>query len=76
MQGFRATGTFRMGIADQPYAIELVAADEAAAREKVLSTLGSRYGVARRMVHVAKLEPLAGNEAEDPVVRHKLARGA
>ena len=41
MKAFRISGRFRMGRDWQPFSKELAAADEAAAREKLLSILGS-----------------------------------
>ena len=46
MKGFRVTGSFddvRQG--KQPYSVEIAAEDEAAAREQVVSTFGSKHKV-------------------------------
>src|SRR5947208_3243977 len=53
MKAFRISGRFRMGRAWQPFAKELAAKDEVAAREKLLSILGSQHGVPRKYVDKA-----------------------
>ena len=50
MKAFRTIGTFRAGKRNQPFTLDVVAADEDGAREKVLSNFGSRHGVPRRFV--------------------------
>src|SRR3989442_369556 len=52
MKAFRISGRFRMGRKWQPYSKELAASDEAAAREKLLSVLGSQHGVPRKYVEI------------------------
>src|SRR5438046_848212 len=56
MKAFRISGRFRMGRAWQPFAKELAAKDEAAAREKLLSILGSQHGVPRKYVTLAAVK--------------------
>src|SRR5437870_200835 len=52
MKAFRINGRFRMGRGWQPFSKELAAADEAGAREKLLSILGSQHGVPRKYVSI------------------------
>src|SRR5439155_1700160 len=53
MKAFRISGRFRMGRRWQAFSKELAAADETAAREKLLAVLGSQHGVPRKYVDKA-----------------------
>lgn len=76
MKPYRVEGHFRMGRVETPFTVETVAKDEADARERVLSTIGSRHGVNRRLVHVTKVTALAPDQVTDAVVQHRLAKKA
>lgn len=65
----RVTGTYRTLHHTQRFSTEVVADDEAAAREYMLSVIGSRHGVPRRLITITKIEPVAPDDIEDPVVR-------
>lgn len=67
---FRVTGSFRAAHHDQPFSKEVVADTEAAAREYMLSLIGSKHGAPRRLISVTKVEPVAADQVADPVVRH------
>ena len=45
VKAFRAVGTFRSGVKNQPFTIDVVADDEDGAMEYVYSNFGSRHGV-------------------------------
>lgn len=73
MKGFRVTGSFadvRQG--QQPFCVEVAAEDEAAAKEQIVSTFGSRHKVKRWQINVDKVEALADDQIEDPVVKYKV----
>ncbi len=73
MKGFRVTGSFddvRQG--SQPYCVEIAAEDEAAAKEQIVSTLGSKHKVKRWQVRVDKIEEIPNDEIVDHVVRYKV----
>lgn len=72
MKAFRVSGRFRMGRDWQAYSKELAAADEAAAREKLLSLFGSRHGVPRKYITIAKVEEVPKDQVEDQAVRYAL----
>lgn len=76
MKAFRISGRFRMGRAWQPFARELAAQDEAAAREKLLSLLGSQHGVPRKYVTIATVVEVPKDQIEDHAVRYALEIGA
>src|SRR2546421_11756544 len=75
MKAFRISGRFRMGRGWQPFSKELAAADEAAAREKVLSILGSQHGVPRKYVSIAGVEEVAKDQGKDHAVKYALEAG-
>src|SRR5438876_59616 len=76
MKAFRISGRFRMGRDWQPFSKELAAADEAAAREKLLSILGSQHGVPRKYVSIAGVEEVAKDQVKDHAVKYALEAGA
>lgn len=78
LQAYRVEGTFRPSrghAGTTPFGVEVTAADEAAARERVVSTLGSRHRVSRLGITIARVTALAPEQITDPVVRHALERG-
>ena len=72
MKAFRISGRFRMGRAWQPFAKEVAAADEAAAREKLLSILGSQHGLPRKYVAIAQVAEIPPDQVENQAVRYAL----
>src|SRR2546421_4799776 len=76
MKAFRISGRFRMGRGWQPFSKELAAADEAAAREKLLSILGSQHGVPRKYESIAGVEEVAKDQVKDHAVKYALEAGS
>jgi large subunit ribosomal protein LX len=70
MKAFRISGRFRMGRAWQPFSKELAAADEAAAREKLLSIFGSQHGLPRKYIAIAQATEVPLDQIEDHAVRY------
>jgi len=70
MKAFRISGRFRMGRAWQPFTKEVAAEDEAAAREKLLSILGSQHKVARKYIEIAKAAEVPSSEVQDHAVQY------
>ena len=73
MKGFRITGSFadaRQG--QQPFCVEVAAEDEAAAKEQIVSTLGSRHKLKRWQINITEIKELAPEEVEDHVVKYKV----
>ena len=71
MKAFRATGSFRAGKRDQPYSVDVVAANKDDAMERVLSNFGSRHRVTRRFVVIDDLSEIDPSESSAPrVVAH------
>jgi len=72
VKAFRISGRFRMGRNWQPFSKELAAKDEAAAREKLLSLLGSQHGVPRKYVTIATVAEVPKDQVEDHAVKYAL----
>lgn len=72
-KAFRISGKFRMGHITTPFSIETLGADEKAARDRVLSTIGSRHRVNRHQIWIEKVEPLTSEQVSDPVVEKKIS---
>lgn len=73
MKGFRVTGSFadaRQG--QQPFSVEIAADSEAAAKEQIISTMGSRHKVKRWQISISEIIELANDAIENPVVRYKV----
>ena len=71
MKAFRATGSFRAGKRNQPYSVDVVAANKDDAMELVLSNFGSRHRVTRRFVMIDELSEIDPSESTAPrVVAH------
>ena len=68
MKAFRTIGTFRAGKRNQPFTLDVVAADEDGAREKGLSNFGSRHGVPRRFVVIESIDGIKPSEPPEPGV--------
>ena len=68
VKAFRAVGTFRSGVKNQPFTIDVVADDEDGAMEYIYSNFGSRDGVKRRFVVVSSMNEINPSESTDPRV--------
>ena len=70
MKAYRISGRFRMGHDWQAYSKEVAADDEAAAREHLLSTLGSQHGVARKYIEISGVSEVPVAEVRDHAVKY------
>ena len=73
MRGFRVTGSFadaRQG--QQPFCVEIAADDEAAAKEQIVSTFGSKHKLKRWQINITEIKELAPEEVTDHVVKYKI----
>ena len=68
VKAFRAVGTFRSGVKNQPFTIDVVADDEDGAMEYVYSNFGSRHRVKRRFVVIEALSEIDPSESQEPKV--------
>lgn len=73
MKAFEVSGQFMASHKRwQPFAMEVAAADEDAAREKTLALLGSRHKVKRKSVRIGGIRSLKAEEVTDLLVKHLL----
>ena len=73
MKAFLITGTY----ADprqkqQPFSIEMAAEDEAAVKEKVLSTIGSKHKLKRWQISIKEVKELSPEEVTNHVVKYQI----
>jgi len=69
MKAFRAHGSYRAGKRDQPFSVDIVAADESDAMERILSTFGSRHRVTRRFILVDGIAEIDPSVSTAPLVQ-------
>ncbi len=74
MKAYRVKGEFLMKNVWQPFSKEVVGENEEAAKEKILSIIGSRHKVKRRFIKIAEIKELQKDEIEDPIVKYILER--
>ncbi len=73
MKCFRVKGTFaddRQG--QQPFNVEVAAESEEAAKEQIVSTLGSRHKVKRWQIKISEAKEVPNDQIEDQVVKYKV----
>lgn len=73
MKGFQVKGSFkdvRMG--DQPFAVEIAAEDVDAAKEQIVSTLGSRHKVKRWQITIDSITEVAPDDIQDHIVKYRV----
>lgn len=73
MKAFRVTGTY----ADarqvrQPFSIEMAAEDEAAVREKALSTIGSKHKLKRWQIDITEAAEIPASDVTSHVVKYQI----
>jgi ribosomal protein L20A (L18A) len=74
MKAYRIHGRFRMGRRWQAYSKEVAAESEAAAREHLLSVLGSQHGTARKYIEISAIQEVPLADVQDHAVRFTLER--
>lgn len=67
---FRVSGSFTQKHHRQPFSKEVVADTQAAAREQMLSLLGSKHAAPRRLITIDTVVELGTDQVQDPVVRY------
>jgi len=68
MQAYLVSGSFRMGESWTRFTNEIAANDEAGAREKIFSIIGSRHRANRREIKIESVKPISGDQITDLVV--------
>jgi Ribosomal protein L20A (L18A) len=72
MKAFRVIGSFADPRKRQPFSIEMAAEDEAAVRERALSTLGSKHRLKRRDIDITEIVELTPDQITNPVVKYDI----
>ncbi|AGB05171.1 ribosomal protein L20A (L18A) [Aciduliprofundum sp. MAR08-339] len=49
---------------------DVVAYEEEAAKEKIYSIVGSKYGIKRRLIDIKEIKEINPEESHDPMVRY------
>ena len=70
MRGYRAVGSFKDKNKTQKFNIEIAAEDLDSAKEKALSTLGSRHKLKRWEIDLESVTELTNEEITDSVVTY------
>lgn len=58
----------------QPFAKEVVSSSEPKAKEKILSLIGSKHGVKRRVINIKEVEEIPAEKVENLVVKYLLEK--
>ena len=72
MKAFLVTGSFADPRKEQPFSIEMAADDEAAVREKALSTIGSKHKMKRWQIKIDKVEEIPADQVQSHVVTYPI----
>ncbi len=71
MKAFRVTGSFADARAgQQPFTIEMAAADDVAVKEKALSTLGSKHKLKRWEIKIVEIVEIPADQITNATVRY------
>lgn len=75
MKVYRVTGLYSpKGKKWFKFTKDVVADEEDAAREKIYSIVGSKYGIKRRLIDIKDIREINPDESDDPMVKY-LIRG-
>jgi len=72
MKGFRAKGSFKDKRNRQDFTVEVAAENADAAKERVLSNLGSRHKLKRWEITIDEIVELAPADITDRLVQHEV----
>ena len=72
MKGFRAKGSFKDTRSRQVFTVEVAAEDMDAAKERVLSNLGSRHKLKRWEITIDEIVELAPADITDRLVEYEV----
>lgn len=72
MKAFRVVGSFADPRKRQPFSIEMSAEDEAAVKERALSTLGSKHKLKRWEIDITEITELSPDQVTNPVVKYEI----
>jgi large subunit ribosomal protein LX len=72
MKAFRVVGSYADPRKRQPFSIELSAEDEAAVRERALSSLGSKHRLKRWGIDITEITELTPDQVTNHVVKYDI----
>ena len=73
MKAFLITGAYAdPRMKQQPFSIEMAAEDEAAVKEKALSTIGSKHKLKRWQINIKEIKELSPEEVTNHVVKYQI----
>lgn len=72
MKAFRVTGNYADPRKRQPFSIEMAAEDEAAVREKALSTIGSKHKLKRWEIEITEVAEIPADQVTNHVVKYQI----
>ncbi len=76
MKVFRISGLYSpKGKNWLKFSKDVVAEDDEAAKEKVYSIMGSKYGIKRRLVDIKEVKEIKPEESDDPMVQYLMSGG-
>ena len=70
---FRVQGSFPSGLNIQHFTMDVLGTDEDAAKERLLSLIGSRHRANRRAIIIEEMKVIKPSDSQDPVVLHHFA---
>ena len=70
MKAYKVSGSFMMGTKWMKYSREVAAVDEAGAKERIFSDLGSKHKVRRRYIKIDEVAEVPVDQVEDLAVKH------
>ncbi|MCK9322670.1 MAG: 50S ribosomal protein L18Ae [Candidatus Methanomethylophilaceae archaeon] len=74
MKAFRVIGSMADPRKRQPFSIEMSAEDEAAVREKTLSTLGSKHKLKRQQIEITSVTEISVDQIESHVIKYNVSQ--
>jgi large subunit ribosomal protein LX len=72
MKAFRITGSFADPRQRQKFCIEMSGEDEAAVKEKALSTLGSKHRLKRWEIDITEISEISADQVTNHVVKYDI----
>lgn len=73
MKAFRVTGNYAdPRMIRQPFSVEMAAEDEAAVKEKALSTIGSKHKLKRYQIDITDVVELSNDEITNSIVKYQV----
>lgn len=72
MKAFRVIGNYADPRQRQSFSVEMAAEDEAAVKEKILSTIGSKHKLKRWQIDITSVEEISADRITNHIVKYKI----